>query len=43
MVVAAINVAVPSAEYGNRQLVDRLLGPLLASCREVSLRLGAAR
>lgn len=41
-VVAAINVAVPSAEYGNRQLVDRILAPLLATCREVSVRLGAS-
>lgn len=41
-VVAAVNVAVPSSEYGNKQLVDRLLHPLLATCREVSRRLGGS-
>jgi IclR family pca regulon transcriptional regulator len=41
VVVAAVNIAVPSAEYGNRQLTDRLLAPLLATCREISLRLGS--
>ncbi|HET9075905.1 MAG TPA: IclR family transcriptional regulator [Acidimicrobiales bacterium] len=39
-VAAAINVAVPSAEYPNRQLVDRLLPPLLAASREISRRMG---
>jgi IclR family transcriptional regulator, pca regulon regulatory protein len=39
-VSAAINVAAPSVEYGNKQLVDRLLAPLLAASREISLRLG---
>jgi IclR family pca regulon transcriptional regulator len=42
VVVAAVNIAVPSAEYGNRQLTDRLLAPLLATCREISLRLGSS-
>lgn len=39
-VAAAVNVAVPSAEYGNRQLVDRLLPPLLAASSEISRRMG---
>jgi IclR family pca regulon transcriptional regulator len=42
VVVAAVNIAVPSAEYGNRQLTDHLLAPLLATCREISLRLGSS-
>lgn len=39
-VAAAINVAVPSAEYTNRQLVDRLLPPLLGASGEISRRMG---
>lgn len=39
-VAAAINVAVPSAEYTNRQLVDHLLPPLLAASGEISRRMG---
>lgn len=39
-VAAALNVAAPSAEYGARQLVDRLLPPLLAASREISRRMG---
>ena len=39
-VAAALNVAVPSAEYGSRQLVDRLLPPLLAASGEISRRMG---
>jgi IclR family pca regulon transcriptional regulator len=39
-VAAAINVAVPSAEYSSRHLVDRLLPPLLAASREISRRMG---
>jgi IclR family pca regulon transcriptional regulator len=39
-VSAAVNVAVPSAEYGSEQLVDRLLEPLLGASREISRRMG---
>ncbi len=39
-VAAAVNVAVPSAEYTNRQLLDRLLDPLLRASGEISRRLG---
>lgn len=39
-VPAAINIAVPSAEYTTKQLLDRLLNPLLAASREISLRMG---
>jgi IclR family transcriptional regulator, pca regulon regulatory protein len=43
VVSAAANVAVPSAEYSNKQLVDRFLSPLLFACREISIRLGGPR
>lgn len=39
-VVAAINVAVSSADYSKKQLVSRLLKPLLDTAREITLRLG---
>jgi IclR family transcriptional regulator, pca regulon regulatory protein len=39
-VSAAVNVAVPSAEYANEQLIDRLLEPLLGASREISRRMG---
>ena len=39
-VAAAVNVAVPSAEYANERLVDRLLEPLLGASREISRRMG---
>lgn len=40
VVSAAVNIAVPSAEYTNRQLLDRLLAPLLRASREISRRMG---
>jgi IclR family transcriptional regulator, pca regulon regulatory protein len=39
-VSAAINVAVPSAEYTSDELTDQCLGPLLAASREISRRMG---
>lgn len=39
-VVAAINVAVPSAEYPRKQLVQRLLDPVLAAAGEITRRMG---
>jgi len=39
-VAAAVNVAVPSAEYTSEQLIDRLLEPLLGASREISRRMG---
>ncbi len=41
-VVAAINVAVSSAEYSRRRLTSTLLGPLLDAAREITLRLGGS-
>lgn len=40
VVSAAINVAVPSAEYTDTQLIDRFLGPLLTASRDISRRMG---
>jgi IclR family transcriptional regulator, pca regulon regulatory protein len=40
VVSAAINVAVPTAEYTNKQLIDRFLGPLLTASRDISRRVG---
>src|ERR1700722_9144772 len=39
-VAAAVNVAVPSAEYANERLIERLLEPLLGARREISRRMG---
>jgi IclR family pca regulon transcriptional regulator len=39
-VSAAINVAVPSDEYTDEQLVDSFLGSVLAASREISRRMG---
>ena len=39
-VSAAVDVAVPSAEYASEQLIDRLLEPLLGASREISRRMG---
>lgn len=39
-VVAAINVAVPSAEYPRKQLVQRLLDPVLSAAGEITRRMG---
>lgn len=39
-VSAAVNVAVPSAEYTDEQLADRFLGSVLAASREISRRIG---
>ncbi len=41
-VVAAINVAVSSAEYSRRRLTSTLLGPLLDAAREITLRVGGS-
>jgi IclR family pca regulon transcriptional regulator len=40
VVSAAINVAVPSSEYTDEQLVERFLGAVLAASREISRRMG---
>jgi IclR family transcriptional regulator, pca regulon regulatory protein len=40
LVSYAINVAVPTAEYTNRQVVDRFLEPLYAAANEISRRQG---
>jgi IclR family pca regulon transcriptional regulator len=42
VVAAAVNVAVPSAEYADEQLVSRLLEPVLAASREISRRMGGS-
>jgi IclR family transcriptional regulator, pca regulon regulatory protein len=39
-VTAAVNVAVPSAEYTSKQLLDKHLGPVLRASREISRRMG---
>ncbi|MDA8396481.1 MAG: IclR family transcriptional regulator [Actinomycetota bacterium] len=39
-VVASINVAVPSADYPRKQLVQRLLDPVLAAAGEITRRMG---
>jgi IclR family pca regulon transcriptional regulator len=41
-VVAAVNLAVPTAEYSKAQIVERLRQPLLNACREISMRLGGS-
>jgi len=40
-VVAAVNIAVPAAEFTMKQLVARLREPLLTTCANISRRLGA--
>jgi len=40
-VIAAVNVAVPAAEFTAKQLVSRLRAPLLDACTNISHRLGA--
>lgn len=40
VVSAAINVAVPSAEYTDEQLIDRFRGSLLTASRDISRRMG---
>jgi IclR family pca regulon transcriptional regulator len=39
-VVAAVNVAVPAREYSVAQLLERVRGPLLDACAQISRRLG---
>jgi hypothetical protein len=39
-IVAALNVAVPTAEYTRKKLLNTILEPLLAASREITLRLG---
>ncbi|NNN20015.1 MAG: IclR family transcriptional regulator [Acidimicrobiaceae bacterium] len=41
-VVAAINVAVSSAEYSRKRLSNTLLRPLLEAAREITVRLGGS-
>ncbi|CAG4929987.1 IclR family transcriptional regulator [Acidithrix sp. C25] len=41
-IVAAINVAVPTAEYTRKKLLDKILEPLLVASREITLRLGGS-
>lgn len=41
-VAAAINIAVPSAEYNRDELINKLLNPVLAAAREISMRLGGS-
>lgn len=40
VVSAAINVAVPSAEYTDEEIIDRFLEPLLKASRDISRRMG---
>ena len=42
-VIAAVNVAVPAAEFTVKQLVSKLRQPLLTACETISRRLGATR
>ncbi|HEV2741321.1 MAG TPA: IclR family transcriptional regulator [Candidatus Elarobacter sp.] len=40
-IVAAVNIAVPAAEFTVARLVKTLRGPLLRACAQISARLGA--
>ena len=41
-IVAALNVAVPTAEYTRKKLLNTILEPLLAASREITLRLSGS-